>query len=34
LRTPIAQFGPVAVLVLTAAIMLGWLVFGYLKFAR
>jgi len=30
----IAQFGPVPVLALTAAIMLGWLVFGYLKFAR
>ncbi len=30
----IAQFGPVAVLVLTTAIMLGWLVFGYVTFAR
>ncbi len=30
----IAQFGPVPVLVLTASVMLGWLVFGYLKFAK
>ena len=34
LRTPVAQFGPAAALALTATIMLGWLVFGYLKFAR
>jgi len=34
LRTPIAQFVPVAVLALTATIMFGWLVFGYLKLAQ
>ncbi len=30
----IHQFGPVPVLALTTVIMLGWLIFGYVKFAR
>ncbi len=30
----IAQFGPVPILVLTAGIMVGWLIFGYVKFWR
>ena len=30
----IAQFGPVPVLVLTGGVMLGWVIFGYLKFVR
>jgi len=30
----IAQFGPVAVLIFTSVIMLGWLLFGYFRFIR